>query len=240
MPSSHGSGIWQRRASQPLVVDSFVGRGSESIFSGVQRSTWPARSSTCTGRPSSSTRILTSMGRSWSSWGSLSEGRAALWSAYARFQEAYTGRPPQGHLAFYLSTCFIELEAEHEVTGGPIRIFHGTADDWTRIDQCRAMVDRMRAGGVDADLFAYPDAQHSFDNAGLAWGEIHVSLRNPSPRNCVFVERDGMIVGAETGDKAGVASPCVEHGVSYGCDADSRDAAERDLIGLLRTLLLDP
>lgn len=159
-------------------------------------------------------------------------GRASLWSALTRLQELYGGRPFQAHVAFYPSTCFIELEDE-ETTGSPIRILHGTDDDWTPIDQCERMVARWNADGVDAAIFAYPGAPHAFDNAGHAWGQLHASLGALSPRNCTFLERDGAIIDQDTGDVAGVGSPCVETGVTYGYDADARTAAERDLLDFL-------
>lgn len=159
-------------------------------------------------------------------------GRAALWSAFSRVQELYGGRPLQAYVAFYPSTCFIEL-LDEAVTGGPIRIFHGTADDWTPIDQCERMVDRWNASEVDAAIFAYPDAPHSFDNVSLAYGQLHASLGALSPRNCTFLERDGAIIDQDTGEVAGVGSQCVEAGVTYGYDADARVAAETDLLEFL-------
>lgn len=160
-------------------------------------------------------------------------GRTALWSALTRFQDAYDGTPLQGYAAFYPSTCFIRLDDEAGVAGGPIRIFHGTADDYTPIEPCRDLVDRLAAAGVDAALFEYPDAHHSFDNRSLAWGVLLVSPDVPSPRGCTFVEQDGVIVDPDTGGVAGVGSPCVERGVSYGYDPDARHGAERDLARFL-------
>ena len=161
-------------------------------------------------------------------------GRTALWSALTRFQERYDGAPLQAYGAFYPSTCFIRLEAETEVAGGPIAIFHGTADDWTPIEPCQDYVDRLRSDGVDAAMFAYQDAHHGFDGRWLAWGGLHLSPGVPSPRGCTFVESDGMILDPDTGGVAGVSSPCVELGVHYAYDEDSRKHASRDLIGFLR------
>lgn len=157
-------------------------------------------------------------------------GRTALWSSLARFQDAYGGAPFAAYLAFYPSTCFIRLQGESDVAGGPIRIFHGTADDWTPIEPCDEFVGRLRADGVDAAIHRYEGAHHAFDSRSLAWGVLHRSPFAPSPRACAFVERDGAIVDASTGTVAGVGSDCVELGVSYGYDADARDAAETDLL----------
>jgi dienelactone hydrolase len=160
-------------------------------------------------------------------------GRTALWTSLARFQDAYGGEPFAAYLAFYPSTCFIRLEGEADVEGGPIRIFHGTADDWTTIGPCDDYVGRLRSAGVDAGIHRYEGAHHAFDDRSLAWGVLHVSPSVPSPRGCSFVERDGKIVDAVTGSVAGVGSACVELGVSSGNDAAARDAAERDLVAEL-------
>ncbi|MDH3299938.1 MAG: dienelactone hydrolase family protein [Acidimicrobiia bacterium] len=160
-------------------------------------------------------------------------GRTALWSALARFQDAYGGRPFDAYVAFYPSTCFIRLEGETEVVGGPIRILHGTADDWTPIEPCQELVNRLDSAGVDAAVIRYDGAYHGFDNQSLAWGGLHFSPNLVSPRNCSFVEEGGVVIDPDIGTVAGVDSPCVERGARYAYDADAREAAERYLIGLL-------
>lgn len=158
-------------------------------------------------------------------------GRTALWTSMRRFQEMYDGKGFAAHLALYPSTCFIRLEGESDVRGGPIRIFHGTADDWTPIEQCQSYVRRLQDAGVDADMFAYEGARHAFDNATLP---SSLPVSGISPRNCSFEERNGTIVDPDTGGVAGVGSPCVEAGVSIGYDPHARELAVSDLLGVLR------
>jgi dienelactone hydrolase len=164
-------------------------------------------------------------------------GRTALWSALTRFQDAYGGAPFRAYVAFYPSTCFIQLVDDTDVTGGPIRIFHGTADDWTPIEPCQALIDRLAADGIDAKLYRYPGAHHAFDDRSLAWGVLHASPGTPSPRACTFVERDGVVIDPDTDKPAGVDSPCVELGVSYGYDADARRLARDELVAFLTDAL---
>jgi dienelactone hydrolase len=164
-------------------------------------------------------------------------GRTALWSALTRFQDAYEGAPFRAYVAFYPSTCFIRLEDETDIAGGPIRIFHGTDDDWTPIEPCQELVDRLATDGVDARLHRYEGAHHAFDDRSLAWGVLHASPGTPSPRGCTFVERDGVIVDPDTDGVAGADSPCVRRGVVYGYDADARDRAEHDLVDFLTDTL---
>lgn len=156
-------------------------------------------------------------------------GRTSLWSALDRFQEAYAGGPFDAYLAFYPAGCFIRLVDDDRVSGGPIRIFHGTADDWLPIDDCRAMVDRLDVAGVDAGLFEYAGAHHGFDNSALP-EELYLP-EAISPRNCDFHEREGVIF-----DDSGVAattSPCVESGVTVGHDPEARARAVEDVVDFL-------
>ena len=165
-------------------------------------------------------------------------GRAAIWSAFTRLKDVYGGPDFAGHVAFYPSTCFIEL-ADETVSSGAIRIFHGTDDDWTPIEQCETMVERMAADGTDIELLPYQGADHSFDNQDLALSGRNLLPQGVSPRNCTFMEIDGAIIDLDTGDVAGVGSTCVERGVSYGYDADARRAAAADLAAFL-TQVLEP
>lgn len=158
-------------------------------------------------------------------------GRTAVWSAMDRFQETYGGEPLQAHVAFYPSTCFIRLQDEH-LTSGPIRIFHGTEDDWTPIDQCETFVDRMSAAGADIALFPFEGARHSFDNETLD-NASYSRINALSPRECDFVETDGDIIDSDTGRVAGVGSVCVRLGVTYGYNAQAHQEAKTKLLEFL-------
>jgi dienelactone hydrolase len=83
-------------------------------------------------------------------------GRTALWASMARFQEQYGkgDAPFAAYLAFYPASCYLHLDGETDVAGGPIRIFHGEADDWIPIGPCQEYIGHLQQAGVDADLFA--------------------------------------------------------------------------------------
>ncbi len=157
-------------------------------------------------------------------------GRTALWSAMERFQRRYDGSGFSSHLALYPSTCYIELEDETSIAAGPIHIFHGTADDWTPIGQCRSYVERLEVAGVDATIHPYEGARHGFDDATLP---ARLPISGPSPRSCAFEERDGVIVDTATGQVASVDSPCVETGITIGYDEAARAQVIQDLLAVL-------
>jgi dienelactone hydrolase len=159
-------------------------------------------------------------------------GRTALWTAMERFQRQYDGHEFAAHLALYPSTCYIELEDETNVAGGPIHILQGTADDWTPIEQCRSYIERLQAAGVDATLHAYQGARHGFDDETLP---EQLPVSGLSPRSCSFEERDGMIVDSATGEVASIDSPCVEAGVTIGHDPAAREQAIEDVLSILRS-----
>lgn len=160
-------------------------------------------------------------------------GRTALWTSQVRVHTLYgtPGRTFAAHLAFYPTGCYIQLSGEEQVTGAPIRIFHGSADDWTPIAQCAAYVDRLRAADQDVVLFAYADALHSFDN-GYTTGKNRIS-EAASPKNCTFVERDGILIDVATGVEASVSSSCVVRGVTVGYQAAAHEQSIRDLEAVL-------
>ncbi len=162
-------------------------------------------------------------------------GRTALWSAMARFQERYGGRPLDGYLAFYPLGCYIELERETDVAGGPVRIFHGEADDWLPIRQCEEYVGRLEDGGVDIALFSYADALHAFDDRGIPSPMALPGALNPG--DCSVVERDGALVETSVGGAATVESSCVQRGGSIGHHPEARDRAVVDVMSVLDEVL---
>ena len=161
-------------------------------------------------------------------------GRTALWAAQTRFQDLYGGHPQAAYVAFYPLGCYIELENEAEVSGGPIRIFHGEEDNWLPIFQCEMYVDRMAAGGVDIDLFAYPDAHHSFDDRGLT--EAIPIIGALSPRKCVIVEKDGVLTETSVGGPATADNSCVERGATIEYNPEAREQAAADLTAFLESV----
>ncbi len=156
-------------------------------------------------------------------------GRTAIWASSERFQARYNNSENQfaAYIGFYPASCYLQLADEEKVSGGPIRIFHGMADDWIPIAPCQEYIERMQQAGIDADIFAYPDATHSFDNPT---NDPPVQLFSVlSPGNCAFVERDGQIIDPDTGKEPGIDSPCVIRGGSLGYNEEAYQKSIEDM-----------
>jgi len=136
-------------------------------------------------------------------------------------------------LAFYPSLCNLRL-IDDETATGPLRLFHGTADDQTIIGPCREYVARMGAAGQDVALHEYAGAHHGFDlRDARGVPQPHVL----SARNCVYVERaPGRIevTHREGGRPASAADPCATRGITVAYDP----AGHRQAIADVRHLLM--
>jgi dienelactone hydrolase len=213
-----------------FVVDSFRPRGISETCSGKERLNFASRMTDAFAafdllvtNPRIDAGRIAIMGFSLG-------GEIALRTSQLRFQKHFgkgAGRFA-AHLAFYPAGCITRLAEEDRVSGAPIRIFHGAADDWTLIGPCKAYIERLRQAGKDATLFEYPDAHHTFDNPGAPLRKLTNLL---IPRNCAFVEEDGRIVDAT---KRGFS--CWSRGASSGYNADAHRQAIKDVEAVLRPL----
>ena len=121
------------------------------------------------------------------------------------------------YLAFYPATCNRVFLQETEVSNRPLRIFQGTADDWTPIGPCRAYAEKMQRAGKDVEILAYDGAHHSFDNPTLPAARFRPEVFNGS--NCLYLEREPgkfEILDRETGKPTSSKSPCSRRGATIG------------------------
>ena len=180
-----------------FVVDGFRRRGIAETCSGKQRLNFATRMADAFAaldylatNPRIDQARIAIMGFSMG-------GETALRTSQLRFQKHFAKGAGRfaAYLAFYPSGCITRLAEEDRVSGAPIRIFHGAADDWTLMGPCKSYIERLRQTGKDATLIEYPDAHHAFDNPGAPLRKLPNIV---IPRNCAFVEENGRVVDATT------------------------------------------
>jgi dienelactone hydrolase len=145
-------------------------------------------------------------------------GFATIYAAMMRFQKIYgpTKAKFAAYIPFYPACSTKYLEDEITVDA-PIRIFHGSADDYVPVDPCRKYVARLRAAGRNVELTEFHGAHHVFDNPLYM---PFVDVANPLVAG--FCERDertpGEIVNVATGKPFTWSDPCVRHKATVGYD----------------------
>jgi dienelactone hydrolase len=114
----------------------------------------------------------------------------------------------------------VTYKDDDKVTGKPIRLFHGIADDWVPIEPCRAYAARLKSSGADVALTEYPGANHAYD-----YFPSKEPVKRPqaqTTRHCSLVEGDGgEILNSTTGKHFDLNDPCVERGTTVGYDEEA-------------------
>jgi len=156
-------------------------------------------------------------------------GVTALYASLKRFQRMHG--PAGVEFAAYVpvyAPCNIKYIDDEQVSDRPIRLLHGTADDWVPVAPCRQYVERLRRAGKDVKLFEYPNAYHAFD--------VHLittPVRNAqwqTGRRCELDERPGgQIVNRQTGQLFTLDDPCMERGATVAYNAPAHTAAIKDV-----------
>ena len=140
---------------------------------------------------------------------------AAVYSSSARFTRRYAPAGVQfaAHIGLY-TPCYYRYREDDKVTGKPLRLFHGAADDYTPTGPCRAFVTRLKEAGIDAALTEYPGAYHLYDNP------LQPSVKNPQAqtfRNCSVVEdQQGRLRDSATNAPFTLTAACIERGATLG------------------------
>jgi dienelactone hydrolase len=140
-----------------FIVDSFGGRGipetaaDQSQLNTVAMTVDAYRALAVLGRhPGIDAERIAVMGFS-------KGGFVPLYSSLRRFQR-FHGPPGlvfAAHITLY-PPCQRRFIDGEDVSGRPIRVFHGEEDDWVPIGPCREyVVERLRRAGKDATLVAY-------------------------------------------------------------------------------------
>jgi dienelactone hydrolase len=146
-------------------------------------------------------------------------GFATIYASLTRFQKMYG--PALSKFAAYIPfypACATKYLEDEITDDAPIRIFHGSADDYVPVDPCRKYVARLRAAGRNVELTEFSGANHVFDNPLYT---PFVDVVNPLVAG--FCEREeltpGEIVNVATGKPFTWNDPCVRHKATVGYDA---------------------
>jgi dienelactone hydrolase len=154
-------------------------------------------------------------------------GQAALYASVRRFQRMHgpAGQEFAAYIAFY-PDCMTTYQWDTEVTDRPVRIFHGTLDDYSPVAPCETYVERLRAQGKNVQLTEYAGAWHIFDGQTL---KKPVKLEKaPTTRQCQLAEaQDGVIINLKTKQPFTYADPCVEYGPTIAYDEKASTEARK-------------
>ena len=168
-------------------------------------------------------------------------GQAALYSSVRRFQRMHgpaSGRDFAAYIPFY-ATCGTIFVEDDEVSPNPIRMFHGTADNYVPVAPCRDYVARLKSKGANVVLTEYEGAHHVFDSRALM--KPVVAAKSQSTRSCQLAEaQNGVVVNVKTQQAFSYADPCVELGPTIAYDEKAHAEAVKAVKAFVTATLLRP
>ena len=213
-----------------FLVDSFTGRGIDEVCTGNSRlgigsrvvDAYRALEILATHPRIDPSRIAL--------LGFSHGGRVTLQAAMKRFRKNWL--PPDrefaAYLALYPGGCNVTLLESTGVGDRPIRIFHGLADDWTPVSQCRTYTERLRQAGKDVELLAYAGAHHGFDIRTAVPDRYLPRVVNAS--GCIFAEQEpGRFVNLDGGRPHDPQDRCFSRGATIGYHRDAHRQSIRDV-----------
>jgi dienelactone hydrolase len=163
-------------------------------------------------------------------------GDAALYAALRRLHDFYASPDSRfaAHVAFY-PNCGTTYRNDTDLEPVPVRVFHGTADDYAPLVPCRAYVERLTKAHLDVRLKEYDGAMHVFMWKALT--EPAQLKQGQTTRACELAERpDGTVVNVRTGSPFTYKDPCVELGPHVAYDAAAAADASNELKALVATI----
>ncbi|QOZ37943.1 dienelactone hydrolase family protein [Bradyrhizobium sp. CCBAU 53421] len=138
-------------------------------------------------------------------------GQSALYSAMNRL---YGTLGPANnlrfaaHIAFY-PDCTTTYLGDADVSDKPIRMLHGTSDNYNPVAPCRAYAQRLTDDHRDVKLIEYPGVYHVFD--APAFRTPLISKGATTTRRCQLMEGDDhQIINRETQKPFAYSDACVE------------------------------
>jgi dienelactone hydrolase len=166
-------------------------------------------------------------------------GQAALYASLERFNKLWnkSGAQFAAYIPFY-PDCSTTYATDTEVAARPIRIFHGTPDDYNPVASCKAYVARLQDAKRDVVLTEYPDSAHGFDAGLLGLNTVGVSTNAQTARNCHIKEGEGgVLMNADTQAPFGYKDACIELSPHVGGNPATAEQARQAVTDFLQTLL---
>lgn len=165
-------------------------------------------------------------------------GQAALFASLDRFDKLWnkSGIRFAAYIPFY-PDCSTSYVGDTEVADKPIRIFHGTPDDYNPVASCKAYVARLLEAKRDVVLTEYPDSEHAFDIGLLGVSSKVVSANAQTVRHCHIRESDGgVLMNADTREPFSYKDACVEFNPHVGGNPATAEQARKAVSDFLAAL----
>lgn len=165
-------------------------------------------------------------------------GQAALYASVERFQKLWnkSGASLAAYIAFY-PDCGTTYREDGKVAARPIRIYHGTPDNYNPVSSCKPYVERLKKAGTDILLTEYPNAPHGFDNP-LGANPGIPTRADQSVRDCRIRENDqAILINAATNAPFTYKDECVRIGPTVGHDPDATRAVTIAVSDFVQTVL---
>ncbi len=170
-------------------------------------------------------------------WGFSKGAVPAVYSAVERFRASFGGTNRfAAHVGFY-TPCNIAYTDDARMNPVPVRMYHGSSDDYVNPAACRDLVARLKAGGVDVSLTEYADSQHGFDSPTTP--PLFAVPKAQSTRNCRLHEGpNGAILNAQGQIYSIKTDPCVAIGAHVGHNPIATEAVRADVMAFLTATLM--
>jgi dienelactone hydrolase len=165
-------------------------------------------------------------------------GQAALYASLDRFNKLWNKSGVQfaGYIPFY-PDCSTSYLTDTDVAARPIRIFHGTPDDYNPVASCKAYVTRLQEAKRDVVLTEYPDSAHGFDAGLLGMSTVTVSTDAQTARHCHIKEGEGgVLMNADTQAPFAYKDACIELNPHVGGNPTTAEQARKAVSDFLRGL----
>ena len=158
---------------------------------------------------------------------------ASIFSASNRFKKLYGGQTQfAGHIGLY-TPCNTRYIDDTNMTGAPIRLFHGITDDYVNIIPCRGFVEELKKKGIDITLTEFPNSDHSYDGP-LTPNRLEIP-KAQSTRKCTFIEnKPGNIINAESKIEFSYTDPCITIGAHVGYNPESTKQTIEAVISFIK------